>query len=113
MNFTRVLTATIDGGQPGDHDGLSPPVPWWSLTKTVLAAGALALVATGRLALDAPLGSKPFPLRQLLQHTAGLGQGPGSVAAVYHFPDLDPPRTAAAFAPVEDQALVERAVLAL
>jgi CubicO group peptidase (beta-lactamase class C family) len=40
------------------------------------------------------------------------GQGPGSVAAAYHFPDLDPPRTAAAFAPVEDQAVVECAVLA-
>jgi len=33
-------------------------------------------------------------------------------AAAYHFPDLHPLRTAAAFAPVEDQAVVERAVLA-
>jgi hypothetical protein len=41
------------------------------------------------------------------------GQGPGSVAAAYHFPDLDPPRTVAAFAPVQDQAVVERAVLAV
>jgi len=41
------------------------------------------------------------------------GQGPGSTAAAYRFADLDPPCTAAAFAPVEDQGLVERAVLAL
>jgi len=41
------------------------------------------------------------------------GQGPGSTAAAYRFADLDPPCTAAAFAPVRDQGLVERAVLAL
>ena len=43
-----------------------------------------------------------------LGHTGG---GPGSVAAAYHFPDLDPPATGSAFAPVEDQAVVETAVL--
>ena len=31
------------------------------------------------------------------------GQGPDSVAAAYHFPDLDPPRTVAAFAPTDDR----------
>jgi CubicO group peptidase (beta-lactamase class C family) len=39
------------------------------------------------------------------------GQGPDSVAAVYHFPELDPPPTVAAFAPSDDQGIVERAVL--
>jgi D-alanyl-D-alanine carboxypeptidase len=39
------------------------------------------------------------------------GQGPDSVAASYHFPDLDPPLTVAAFAPTDDQGIVERAVL--
>jgi D-alanyl-D-alanine carboxypeptidase len=39
------------------------------------------------------------------------GMGPHSVSAVYHFPDLDPPRTVSAFAPVPDQAVVEFAVL--
>jgi CubicO group peptidase (beta-lactamase class C family) len=48
------------------------PVPWWSFTKTVLAATALVLVARGRLALDEPLDARPFTLRQLLQHTTGL-----------------------------------------
>lgn len=41
------------------------------------------------------------------------GAGPGSTAAAYHFPALDPPRTAAAFAAVDDVAIVERAVLAV
>jgi hypothetical protein len=39
------------------------------------------------------------------------GQGPDSVSAAYHFPDLDPPVTVAAFAPTDDQGIVERAVL--
>jgi len=47
-------------------------VPWWSFTKTVIAAAALALVRDGRLALDAPLPGRPYTLRQLLQHRAGL-----------------------------------------
>lgn len=45
--------------------------------------------------------------------TAGYGLGlmMDSVAAAYHFPDLDPPRTVAAFAPTDDQGIAERAVL--
>jgi len=46
-------------------------VPWWSFTKTVIAATALALVRDGRLALDTPLPTG-YTLRQLLQHRAGL-----------------------------------------
>jgi CubicO group peptidase (beta-lactamase class C family) len=52
---------------------VSPVVPWWSFTKTVLAATALALVRDGALALDQPIDGEPYVLRQLLQHTAGLG----------------------------------------
>ena len=58
------------------------PVPWWSLTKTVLAASSLTLVAEGRLALDAPCRFGPFTLRQLLRHTAGVREY-GSLAD-YH-----------------------------
>jgi CubicO group peptidase (beta-lactamase class C family) len=47
-------------------------VPWWSFGKTVIAAAALALVRDGRLALDDPLANRPYTLRQLLQHRAGL-----------------------------------------
>src|SRR5262249_11959433 len=39
------------------------------------------------------------------------GQGPASVSAAYHFPDLVPPLTVAAFAPTDDQGVAERAVL--
>ena len=47
-------------------------VPWWSFTKTVIATAALALVRNGRLDLDEPLPNRPYTLRQLLQHRAGL-----------------------------------------
>ena len=56
--FTREHAATI--------------VPRWSITKTCLAAGALVLVAGGRLELDRELAGRRFTLRQLLQHTSGL-----------------------------------------
>jgi CubicO group peptidase (beta-lactamase class C family) len=49
-----------------------PPVPWWSYTKTVLAAAALVLVDAGKLTLDDPLPGRPYTLRQLLQHRAGV-----------------------------------------
>jgi CubicO group peptidase (beta-lactamase class C family) len=48
-------------------------VPWWSFTKTALAVTALALVQDGALALDQTVDGGPYTLRQLLQHTAGLG----------------------------------------
>ena len=48
------------------------------------------------------------PLGLCIGHS---GQGPDSVAAAYHFPDLDPPITVAAFAPTDDQGIAERAVL--
>lgn len=48
------------------------PVPWWSFGKTVLAAAALVLVRDGKLTLDTLLSGKPYTLRQLLQHSAGV-----------------------------------------
>jgi CubicO group peptidase (beta-lactamase class C family) len=53
-------------------NGDTADVPWWSFTKTVIAAAALTLVRDGRLALDEPLADRPYTLRQLLQHRAGL-----------------------------------------
>lgn len=46
--------------------------PWWSFTKTVLAACALQLVAQDRMGLDEALPGRPYSLHQLLQHTAGV-----------------------------------------
>lgn len=62
-----------------------PVVPWWSFTKTVLAAAALTLVRDGKLDLDAALPDAAFTLRQLLRHEAGLadyGELPEYHAAV-------------------------------
>ena len=81
MTGTRIITAVVeDGAEVGETD--PAPVPWWSFTKTALAAAALALVAENRLSLDAPAGGRPFTLRQLLQHRAGLPEY-GRLAA-YH-----------------------------
>jgi CubicO group peptidase (beta-lactamase class C family) len=63
-------------------NGDTADVPWWSFTKTVIAAAALALVRDGRFVLDDPLTNRPYTLRQLLQHRAGLTEY-GRLAA-YH-----------------------------
>lgn len=57
-------------------------VPWWSFTKTVLAATALSLVRDGRVGLDTEVLNQPFTLRQLLRHEAGLADY--SELAEYH-----------------------------
>jgi D-alanyl-D-alanine carboxypeptidase len=58
--------------------------PWWSITKSVLAAAVLRLADQGRLSLDDSYNRRPFTIRQLLQHTAGLSNygGPPYRAAV-------------------------------
>jgi CubicO group peptidase (beta-lactamase class C family) len=56
-------------------------VPWWSVSKSAIAAAALRLVEHGKLALDAPLAAR-YTLRHLLQHRAGLSDY-GSLPA-YH-----------------------------
>jgi CubicO group peptidase (beta-lactamase class C family) len=60
-------------------------VPWWSFTKTVIAAAALLQVQNKALSLDEPVHAGPFTLRQLLRHQAGLpdyGDLPAYHAAV-------------------------------
>ena len=64
--------ATIEGDLVLEAVGAEAAVPWWSFTKTIVAAAALVLVRTGRLALDEPLPGRPFTLRHLLQHRSGL-----------------------------------------
>lgn len=46
--------------------------PWWSINKTVIAVICLKLSESGDLSLDEPLCGRPFTLRQLLTHTAGV-----------------------------------------
>ena len=66
----RIVTAAVqDNVVEGDN---TVCVPWWSYTKTALAAAALVLVSKNRLDLDAPVRCRSFTLRHLLQHRAGL-----------------------------------------
>ncbi|HEY0748119.1 MAG TPA: serine hydrolase domain-containing protein [Steroidobacteraceae bacterium] len=64
--------AAVERGKIVWQDPAAPPAPWWSLSKTAIAAAALVLVQQGRLALDEPLSGHEFTLRQLLQHVAGV-----------------------------------------
>jgi D-alanyl-D-alanine carboxypeptidase len=77
-----ILTARIDAAAPPDPNADQPSVPWWSFTKTAQAAAALTLVAQGRLALDEQIADRPYTLRQLLRHQAGLPDYGG--LASYH-----------------------------
>ena len=85
MSNARLFSALAREGSPvtGESRAL---FPWWSITKTVLAAAALRLVDEGRLSLDSPFKDRRYTLRHLLQHTAGVNTygGPsyhGAVAA--------------------------------
>ncbi|WP_134499728.1 serine hydrolase domain-containing protein [Microvirga pakistanensis] len=62
-----------DGVVEESHDA-DRLVPWWSFTKTVLAAAALVLVRDGLLNLDEPIPDRPYTLRHLLQHRSGLAE---------------------------------------
>jgi len=77
-----LAAATISGESAPTISGTDAPVPWWSFTKTVLSAAALCLVDRGALKLDALLSERPFTLRQLLRHEAGVADY-GSIAC-YH-----------------------------
>lgn len=55
--------------------------PWWSITKSALAAAVLRLVDQGRADLDQCYQDKSYSIRQLLQHTAGVNTYGG---AAYH-----------------------------
>jgi CubicO group peptidase (beta-lactamase class C family) len=78
MDHPPFLTACLRTGDEPAVDPAQPLVPWWSFTKTALAAGALRLVAEQRLSLDeripglSPGIDRPYSLRQLLQHRAGV-----------------------------------------
>lgn len=67
-----MLTARIDASTGLATAIGGPRVPWWSFTKTALAAAVLQLVARGAVALDAPVMGRAYTLRQLLQHRAGV-----------------------------------------
>lgn len=65
-----VVSCVGDGELSGDVS--AGAVPWWSVTKTCIAAAVLLLAERGKLQLDEPFDGRPFTLRQLLRHEAGL-----------------------------------------
>jgi CubicO group peptidase (beta-lactamase class C family) len=65
-----VVACVGDGRLSGDV--AAGAVPWWSVTKTCMAAATLILADRGRLKLDEPMAGRAFTLRQLLRHEAGL-----------------------------------------
>jgi D-alanyl-D-alanine carboxypeptidase len=66
------ISARITGDFEAVDANTHARLPWWSFGKSVLAAAAFKLAEQGRVELDAPLAGKPFTLRQLLAHRAGL-----------------------------------------
>lgn len=66
------LIAKIDANGGPDARADDASVPWWSFTKTALAAAALQLVARRYCRLDDHVDGRPYTLRQLLQHRAGV-----------------------------------------
>jgi CubicO group peptidase (beta-lactamase class C family) len=125
------LAASVFGNARNYHPGwvyhglaIGPPrdAALWMhrlMTGHLLSPKSLAAMLERR-ALDVPLTpARPWstagyglgvmmdiasPLGRCFGHS---GEGPGSVCAVYHFPDLEPSRTVAAFAPHDNEAVIE------
>jgi len=72
MTTPDIFRTKLERGAPVLDEGEDRLFPWWSVAKTVLAACVLRLVERGRLKLETPLPGRPYSLRQLLQHRAGL-----------------------------------------
>lgn len=68
----EILTAVVDENGVLTETSARQVVPWWSFTKTLIAVAALRLAEAGRLDLDARLPKRPYTLRQVLRHRAGL-----------------------------------------
>ncbi|WP_414470886.1 serine hydrolase domain-containing protein [Microvirga sp. M2] len=66
--------AVIEDGFVADSRDADRLVPWWSFTKTILAAATLVLVRDGLASLDEPMSGRPYTLRHLLQHRSGLAE---------------------------------------
>jgi CubicO group peptidase (beta-lactamase class C family) len=67
-----IAVATMEAGRVNGNDAGNAVVPWWSFTKTLISAAALALVRDGVMRLDDRLPGRSDTLRLLLQHRAGL-----------------------------------------
>lgn len=69
----RFISAAVDlNGQLIRDDAPGAMLPWWSFTKTLIAACVLQRAGEGFMDLDAEIPGRPYTLRQLLTHTSGL-----------------------------------------
>ena len=68
----EVVMAAVVDGTVAVGDVADTPVPWWSFTKTALAAAALVLVDAGRLTLDTPLAGQRYTFAAASCGRAGL-----------------------------------------
>ena len=73
LSDSEVHSVRMSADGRAEHFGRTEAIfPWWSFTKTVLAIAALRLAEERILDLDAPFRGRPYTLRQLLQHRAGV-----------------------------------------
>jgi CubicO group peptidase (beta-lactamase class C family) len=66
------LFAVVEGRLVLREYGGDVVVPWWSFTKTLIAAAVMRLAEAGELDLDATEEGRRFTIRQVLRHEAGL-----------------------------------------
>ncbi|MYM55110.1 serine hydrolase [Rhodobacteraceae bacterium GS-10] len=73
MKAPRFISAALDDtGTLWRDEAPSAVLPWWSFTKTAIAACLLLRAEEGALDLDAPMQGHPFTLRHLMAHISGL-----------------------------------------
>ncbi|HEX5380605.1 MAG TPA: serine hydrolase domain-containing protein [Phenylobacterium sp.] len=82
MAASEPLFALIADGVMERENGGEVVVPWWSFTKTLIAAAVLRLADLGEVELDDVVEDRRFTIRQVLRHEAGLADYGG--LAAYH-----------------------------
>ncbi len=80
LGTPRVCCAVVDASGVLRGDSSAAVAPWWSFTKTLLAACVLLIAEEGRLRLDEPFGEHPFTVGNCLR----TGRGSAITAACRH-----------------------------
>lgn len=87
------LFARIEDGNVVREHGGDVVVPWWSFTKTLIAAALMRLAEAGEVELDTVVDGQGFTIRQVLRHEAGLPDYGGLPAYHRAVAAGDPPWT--------------------
>jgi CubicO group peptidase (beta-lactamase class C family) len=90
-----LLFTRVEGGKVVREHGGEVVVPWWSFTKTLIAAAVMRLAEAGEVELDAVVEGQGFTIRQVLRHEAGLPDYGGLPAYHRAVAAGDPPWPAA------------------